>query len=94
MSKNQLYYCGDFAIKNVEKLWTIKAVGRMVGQTPVVFTVQTPDASNDGYSRMILVRCMNDLAGHFSLWFSWDIFDSDNEKVDKSQFDEFVNKKP
>jgi hypothetical protein len=90
-TEGKLYHNGDYALKDEKKLWTIKAIGRMVGQTPVVFTIQTPDASGimGAYPRMILANSMTSLAEHFTLGFSWRIFDADTYEVDKSQFDEF-----
>lgn len=90
-AERTLYHNGDYALKDEKKLWTIKAIGRMVGQTPIVFTVQTPDASGimGAYPRMILANCMKDLAEHFTLGFSWRIFDANTQEVDKCMFDEF-----
>ena len=82
--EGKLYHTGDFALEGEKRLWTIKAVGRMVGGTPIVFTVQTPDASgvHGAYPRMILSRCMEKLAEQFTPGFSWRIFDADINEVD------------
>ena len=72
-----------FALEKEGNLWTIAAVGWMVGQTPVVFTIQLPDSSgvHGGYNRMILKRCLSDIAKNFSLGFSWSVFDSDGNEI-------------
>jgi len=89
--KGKLYSHGDFALEGESKLWTITALGRMVGQTPIVFTLKMPDSSgkHGGYNRMILKNCMSDLAKYFTLGFSWVIFDSDTNEVDPIMYPEF-----
>lgn len=88
-STGVLYHEGDFALKGKERLWTIKGLGYMIGQTPIVFTIQMPDASENSYARMIFARCMNALEEQFSLGFSWKIFDDDLQEVPRSSFREF-----
>jgi hypothetical protein len=93
-----MYHEADYAINEYVadkkmSLWTVKAVGRIVGQTPFVFTIQMPDLflDNRAFDRMILSNCMLGLKKHFACGFSWSVFDDDGNKVDISKFEEFIN---
>ena len=94
-----LYSSGDYALFDYAEgkplnLWTIKAVGRVVGQLPFVFTIQTPDLSGEycGYDRMMLNRMMDGLSKRCVLGFSWSVYDDDDKEVDCSQYKEFTTR--